>query len=115
MRHTEYRDKEMEQKTVTGTEMRGNVGIGQSLGGEMGQGMTTETQRWERVRGQGHRDGKKHLSRDTDMRQGHEVQRQSVGTEMEQGTRTQGWDLQDFLLTRDLLRSLLGQGRGLAL
>lgn len=76
MRHTEYRDKEMEQKTVTGTEMRGNVGIGQSLGREMGQGMATETQRWERVRGQGHRDGKKHLSRDTDMRQG-----QGDGTE----------------------------------
>lgn len=63
-------------------------------------------------------DGKKHLSRNTDMGQGQgdaTEYRDRVGTEMEQGTRTQEWDLQDFLLTRDLLRSLLGQGRGLAL
>lgn len=84
---------------------------------EMGQGMATETKRkgketgtqsWEKASGQGHRDG-------TGTWRWDRVQGQSVGTEMEQGTKTQGWDLQDFRLPRDLLRSLLGQGRGLAL
>lgn len=68
---TEHRDMEMEQKTAAGTEMRGSMVIGQSLGREMGQGMATETKRWERIRRQGCRAGKKHLSRDTDMGQGH--------------------------------------------
>lgn len=39
---TEYGDKETEQKIATGTEMRGSMGIGQSMGREMGQGMATK-------------------------------------------------------------------------
>lgn len=42
---TEHRDMEMEQKRETGTEMRGSMGIGQSLGREMRQGAWQQRQR----------------------------------------------------------------------
>ena len=88
-----------------------------------GQGMGTDrdgtgTQRWERASGQGHRT--EHRDTATEVGQGMgtgtprwdrvQGRRQSMGTQT-----GQGWDLQDFLLPRDLLRSLLAQGRGLAL
>lgn len=58
-----------------------------------------------------------HGDRDTEMGVGHKDGKQGMGTEMEQGKgkgQSRG-DSQDFLLPRDLLRSLLAQGRGLAL
>lgn len=64
--------------------------------------------------GWGHKDGKEHLGRS--HRYGAEYRdRGRAWGQRQDRPQGQGWDLQDFLLPRDLLRSLLAQGRGLAL
>lgn len=72
----------------------------------MGQGMGMGTEV-----GQGHKGEKEHLGRNT---QHYRDRATEVGQRQDRAW-GQGWDLQDFLLPRDLLRSLLAQGRGLAL
>lgn len=105
----------------------------------MGQSIWAGTQ--ERVQRQGHRGGTGYRNRDTEMGQGtgtgtergqstgtgHGNRATEVGQTHRDGEKASGhgqrWDrvqgqeqdLQDFLLPRDLLRSLLVQGRGLAL
>lgn len=102
-----------------GTEFRDRAEHGKRDTG-MAQGMGTGTRRWDRIQGQGTGTGPQRCDRA--RRQGHRWEKASGqghrdGTEYKDRGRAWGQrgDLQDFLLPRDLLRSLLAQGRGLAL